>query len=321
MVIIIASVAAGLAVAFVLIAALAHGKRQQSVSQRITTYGAEGPRRKGGGPDTKVQTKVLQGAVDVTEKLATRYGILGRVSLMLEQADVPLRPAEVLFFYLIAVSALFVAGWVLSGFLIAGVVLALVGAAIPPLVLTRKAKKKLQNFEDQLPDTLKLLASTLRSGFSLMQGLEHLAKESGEPARTEFQTVFNEVRLGRPPEQAMREVAERMQSVDLMWTVMAIQIQREIGGNLAELLDTVADTMLSRAALRREIKALTAEGRISGYVLGAFPFVMGAALTIIQPKLISLLFTTMAGIIMIVAAVFAAFLGTLWIRKILAIEV
>ncbi len=141
----------------------------------------------------------------------------------------------------------------------------------PILTLEMRRKRRLRKFEMQLPDVLNLLAGSMRAGFSFNQGLEAVAEEASEPARRELQRVFTESRLGRPVEDALEESANRMYSVDLMWAVMAIRIQREVGGNLAELLDTVARTMTERERLKREILSLTAEGRLSGWVLGIFP--------------------------------------------------
>ena len=147
---------------------------------------------------------------------------------------------------------------------------ALVGV-VPVVMLHRRRKGRLREFQEQLPGTLNLLSGSMRAGFSFAQGLESVANEASQPTRRELQRVFTESRLGRPIEDALEDSAQRMTSVDLMWAVMAIRIQREVGGNLAELLDTVADTMTQRERLRLEIKALTAEGRFSGWILGIFP--------------------------------------------------
>ncbi len=121
-------------------------------------------------------------------------------------------------------------------------------------VARRSASKRLAAFAEALPDTLQLLAGSLRAGFSLVQAVGAVAQEAAEPMATQLQLAFNENRLGRPIEDALDDVAIRMESADLAWVVMAIRIQREVGGNLAELLDTVADTMAQRERVRREIK-------------------------------------------------------------------
>ena len=177
------------------------------------------------------------------------------------------------------------------------IALALLFAAVlvPVVLLHRRRKKRLRNFQMQLPDTLNLLSGSMRAGFSFAQGLETVANEAAEPTRRELQRVFTESRLGRPIEDALEDSANRMASVDLMWAVMAIRIQREVGGNLAELLDTVADTMTQRERIRGEIKALTAEGRFSGWILGIFPIAFVGVLYVVQPDYISVLFDATMG--------------------------
>jgi tight adherence protein B len=161
----------------------------------------------------------------------------------------------------------------------------------------------------------------MRAGFSFAQGLESVANEAAEPTRRELQRVFTESRLGRAVEDALEDTADRMASVDLMWAVMAIRIQREVGGNLAELLDTVADTMTQRERIRHEIKALTAEGRFSGWILGIFPIAFAGVLYTVQPTYMSALFDSSVGIMALIASGVMTFFGFLWLRKILAIEV
>ena len=161
----------------------------------------------------------------------------------------------------------------------------------------------------------------MRAGFSFAQGLEAVAEEASEPARRELQRVYAESRLGRPIEDAMEDSAERMHSVDLLWAVMAIRIQREVGGNLAELLDTVADTMTERERLRHEILSLTAEGRMSAWVLGIFPVVFAGVLYMIQPDYMSSLFHSTVGMMAVGVSIVMACLGFVWLRKIMAIEV
>jgi tight adherence protein B len=148
-----------------------------------------------------------------------------------------------------------------------------------------------------------------------------VAEEASEPAKRELQRVYAESRLGRPIEDALEDSADRMQSIDLVWAVMAIRIQREVGGNLAELLDTVAETMTERERLRHEIMALTAEGRMSAWVLGVFPPAFAVILYLIQPDYMSTLFNSSIGVMAVVASAVMAGFGFLWLRKIMAIEV
>ena len=151
--------------------------------------------------------------------------------------------------------------------------------------------------------------------------LPRQARQGDDPLAVEDRLGAGLGGLGRPIEDALEDSAQRMTSVDLMWAVMAIRIQREVGGNLAELLDTVADTMTQRERLRLEIKALTAEGRFSGWILGLFPVVFAGVLYLIQPDYMGVLFQETMGIMAMIACGVMTFIGFIWLRKILQIEV
>ena len=191
---------------------------------------------------------------------------------MLERANLPLRPAEALFFYVAGVVARRAAArsrWPTAR---RGADRRRHRRAHPARrSCPTSANRRRKQFEALLPDTLQLLASTLRAGYSLMQGVEAVSQEVSEPMGRELRRVVTEARLGRPLEEALDGVADRMESGDFAWAVMAIRIQREVGGNLAELLVTVAETMTERERLRRDVNALTAEGKISAIVLGLLP--------------------------------------------------
>jgi tight adherence protein B len=266
------------------------------------------------------ETALMQRMVGITERLADRAGLLSRTEDALEQADLPLRPPEALFFYFAGVVAVGLLGVLILPIIVA-LSLVLAAAIAPVVMLHRRRKKRLREFQMQLPSTLSLLSGSMRAGFSFAQGLESVANEATQPTRRELQRVFTESRLGRPIEDALEDSASRMASVDLMWAVMAIRIQREVGGNLAELLDTVADTMTARERLRLEVKALTAEGRFSGWILGIFPIAFAGILYLVQPTYMGALFESSFGIIAIIGCVVGTFIGFVWLRKILKIEV
>ena len=272
-------------------------------------------------PDQQLaETKVMQRMVGLTGRLADRAGLLTRTEEALEQADLPLRPPEALFFYGAGVVVSAMLGFLVLPAGPAFIFTALVGV-MPIALLHRRRSKRLRKFQTQLPDTLNLLAGSMRAGFSFVQGLEAVANEATQPTRRELQRVFTESRLGRAIEDALEESARRMASVDLMWAVIAIRIQREVGGNLAELLDTVADTMTQRERLRHEVLALTAEGRLSAWILGVFPIAFAGILYLAQPDYISILFQETVGIAAVGVSGVMMVLGFLWLRKIMAIEV
>lgn len=268
------------------------------------------------------QTALMQRAVEITEDFAERRGLLDRVEVLLERANLPLRAGEALCFYSALVAVLGLLAFAASGWdLVAGLGATVVLALIPLAVVSNIAGRRRKKFIALLPDMLQLLAGSLRAGYSLMQGVEAVSREVEEPMGRELRRVVTEARLGRELEHSLETVGERMDSVDFAWTVMAIRIQREVGGNLAELLLTVSDTMTERVRLRREVAALTAEGKISAIVLGLLPIGLGFAMYLINRSYISLLFTERAGNIALGASILAAFGGFVWMKKIVEIEI
>lgn len=255
------------------------------------------------------------------EEAAQRRGLLNGINAVLEQANIPLRGGEALAAGLgLSVIAGVVAGLFARSTIAAGVgflfVLLLVAAAIQ-FAGTREKRV----FERQLPDTLTLLSTSLRAGYSLLQAVEAVAAEAPQPTGREFGRSIAESRLGRPVVDTMQAIAERMRSQDFQWAVMAIEIQREVGGNLAEVLQTVADTMRQRNRLKGEIRALTAEGRLSAIVLALLPIVLFAFLYTTNRGYLEPLFSVTAGLIAIGAGLGLMGAGIYWLKKIVDIEV
>jgi tight adherence protein B len=294
------------------------GREQPALERRLAGYdkAAPGNTAEPSGPETAV----IQQAVDFTENIARRAGILQRVERALEQSDLPIRASELVFYVPVFGILLFLLLAILVGPWIA-LIAAFVVGLIPVAYVSSKKTRRTRDFEHQLPDMLTLLASSLRAGFALMQGLESVAQEVAEPMRGELQRVFTEVRLGGSLDDALVEAAERMNSRDLAWTAQAIRIQREVGGNLASLLETVADTMQKRERIRREIRTLTAEGRLSAVILSLMPFVIGIMIYILQPDYIKGLFDHTWGVIAVIGAGVSTVIGWFWLRKIVDIEV
>jgi tight adherence protein B len=154
-----------------------------------------------------------------------------------------------------------------------------------------------------------------------MQALDTVAREIPQPAATEFQRVVAEIRLGRPTDDALEALSERVGSSDFRWAVLAVNIQREVGGNLAEILDNVADTLRERAQMRRQIRVLTAEGRLSAWVLTLMPIAIAVYMFAVNPEYIGLLFTTKMGLAMLVGSLILLVIGVFWMRKIVDIDV
>ncbi|MEO6627528.1 MAG: type II secretion system F family protein [Aquihabitans sp.] len=296
-------------------------KNETGLQAVLSPYSEGGPGMAGDDADQSMaQTALLQRAVDMTEGFAERQGFLEKIENMLERADLPLRAAEALFFYVAAVILLGLASLLLFG-LVLGLMTIVLLALLPLAVLSFLANRRGKKFVGQLPDTLNLLSGSLRAGYSLMQGVEAVSQEVSEPMGKELRRVITEARLGRDLEDSMDAVAERMSSLDFSWAVMAIRIQREVGGNLSELLLTVADTMVQRDRLRRDVSALTAEGRISAGILALLPVGLGAFMWIANPEYMNPLIDTGLGQAMLGLSILAAIIGFIWMKKTITIEI
>lgn len=256
--------------------------------------------------------KVMEGRESTTKTMA-----------LMNRADLPWRAGEWFVLRFVAVLVVGAMGFILfrshqTFGLVIGLVLGLLG---PPFLLRRLASRRAKKFEESLPDVLMLVATSLGSGFSLLQALDAVAKDAPEPASKEFSRALAEARIGTDVSDALDHMAVRMDSENMRWTTMAIRIQREVGGNLAETLRTTAATLRERGMLRRQVRALSAEGRLSAYILVALPVLLFVYSYFVNYDYISLLWTTVIGIVMSVAGLISMGLGMLWMRSIVNIEV
>jgi tight adherence protein B len=235
------------------------------------------------------------GMAEAGDRLATASGFSARLEAKLEQAEFPMKAGE--FAALIVLCA--IAGGILGALLLGNIIFVLLIAAaasvIPYVWLVRARKKRQKMMAEQLPDVLSILASSLRAGHSFLQALDQVAGEIKDPSAGEFHRVVSEIRLGRSIDDAMVEMADRVGSEDMRWAVMAVNIQRQVGGNLAEVLDIVANTVRERAYVQRQVRVLSAEGRLSIAILSALPFGIFIYLALMNPEYVNPLFTTMLG--------------------------
>jgi Flp pilus assembly protein TadB len=198
---------------------------------------------------------------------------------------------------------------------------ALIGWLSMRMTLSFLIRRRRTAFAAQLPDLLQLVASALQSGFSLLQALDAMVREDAQPAAGEFSRALAEARLGADLEDCLDAVVARTESDDLRWTVMAIRIQRAVGGNLAEILMTIAGTIRERAYLRRQVHALTSEGRLSAYILVALPVVIGTWLFLTDGTYMRVLYTTLLGELLLLGAFVLLVVGSLWMRHMIKLEV
>jgi tight adherence protein B len=272
------------------------------------------------GVQDLVEGRFIQRAITVVGDLAARHGLMPVVEGRLDQADLPVRPAEALFLNLVAAVIAGALGLLLGNVFWGLAALAAV-AAVPWVVVGVLAERRTKAFVAQLPDMLQLLSTTLRSGFSILQGLDTVAHQLPDPTGKEMRHVVAEAKLGRPLLSALEEVSGRVHSEDFEWVVTAIGIQREVGGNLAELLDIVAETMNARSRLRREAHTLTAEGRLSAIVISVLPIVIGLFVYATNPSYLNPLFHSSLGELMFYGSVVLGLAGILWIRRLVKFEI
>ena len=254
-------------------------------------------------------------------RVAEVGGFSSKLDQRLEQANFPLKSGEFVVVTALAAVGGAVLATLLSQPLPMVFVIAAGSGAVPYVLLVLAQRRKDAKLRAQLPDVLTIMASSLRAGHSFLQALDTVSKEIDEPAATEFTRVVAEIRLGRPAEDALWAMGERIASEDFKWAVLAINIQREVWGNLAEILDTVADTIREREKIRRDVDTLTMEGRLSAYVLIALPFAIAGYMTLVNPDYIGLLFTTGIGLVLLVVAGALMVGGYVWMRKVIKIDV
>ena len=260
-------------------------------------------------------------ATAMAETLVRRGNLEETFLDRLEAAGLNMRVAE---FVLISLGSAFIPPLlvlVLTRNLLVTVVVVLLGTVGPFLYLSVMASRRQAKFEEQLPSTLQLLSGALQAGHSLQQAVDTVVHEAGDPIAGEFQRVLTEARLGRPLEEAFEAMATRTNSIDFKWTVMAIRLQRQVGGNLAEVLSTVSQTIRDRYALKRQVKALSAEGRLSSLILSILPLLMFVALLIFNPVFLRPLFSTGIGLMMMAGAAVLMLFGVFWLKKITEIKV
>jgi tight adherence protein B len=263
---------------------------------------------------------LVAGTVQFAGKMVEQVDTRGSLKQQLEEAHIPMRPGE---FVIISLAAGLAIGAVLTG--ITGMWLfGLGGLVMGPLggmaYLKRKITARRNAFAAQLPDALSLIASSLAAGHTFLRAIQMMCEESEAPLSEEFGRVVSETRLGDPVVDALARMAQRLQLRDLDWVVQAIRIQQTVGGKLADLLHTLADFIRAREEVRREIMVLTAEGRMSAWVLGGLPLFLLLAIQVIDPNYLKPMFQGW-GIIVLAATAASVAVGVSIIRRMVNIEV
>jgi tight adherence protein B len=260
-------------------------RRESSIDDRLKAFGARNApvmvaKQGGGGLQ-------IAGMVD---RAVGRQTFAQRLARDLARADLKITVGE----YLVAVAVLVCLGILMGMVLrnvVIGLVLVLAAIIVPRLIVSQRRATRLRDFNSQLADTITLLANSMRSGYSLLQAMELVSREARPPMSTEFERVVREVGLGLSPDEALGNLVRRIQSDDLELMVTAINVQREVGGNLAEILDTISSTIRDRVKLKGEIRVLTSQQQYSGYIIAAMPVALALVLFAINPSYMTRLFT------------------------------
>ena len=269
---------------------------------------------------TETRSPIVAGAVDVAAKLVDHYDTGGRLAAVLERARIPLRPGEYVFVTSLAAGVLaFLLAAVTQAWLlgIAAAVAVVVAAARVPGVRIRRRSRAIA---DQLPDALSLIASSLSAGHTFLRAIQLMVEESEPPLSEEFALVVHETRLGDPLVDALDRMARRTGVRDLVWVMQAIRIQQASGGKLADLLHSLADFIRGREEVRREVQVLTAEGRMSAWVLSALPVLLLVAIQVTTPTYLAPMFSGW-GLAVLAATAASMVTGTVILFRMVKIEV
>ncbi len=255
------------------------------------------------------------------DAILARSPRLQKLPLLIEHAGVSWSPTT---FFMLTFGGAFAAGMfglVARGGLLVPVVLAALVGWMPYWYLTFRKKRQLARFEEIFPEAVDMLGRAIRAGHPLSAGIQMVGQEIAEPVAAEFRTVFEEQRFGVPFSDALMGLVDRIDLVDVRIFTTAVLIQREVGGNLAEILDSISGTIRSRFKIRRQLRTFTAQGRMSGMVVGTMPIVVGLGFYAMNPEYIQPLFDEPVGRAMIAMGITLQIVGYLWIRRIVDIEI
>jgi tight adherence protein B len=262
---------------------------------------------------------------DFFNRMGEGTDLFDGISKNLARADIKLRPAEYLAGRFISGALVAAIGFFAVGqSILLSIVFFFVGLFIPPFYVGFAQKRRLKSFDNQLSDMINLMVNGLRAGFSTLQAMESVSRELPSPISDEFRRVVQEVQLGLTIEDALDHLIRRINSDDLDLVITAINVQREVGGNLAEILDTISHTIRERVRIKGQISALTAQGQATGWVIAALPFALTGILFAVNREYIMVLFepaTRGCGIPMVILAFIMVIAGMIAVQKIVSIDI
>jgi tight adherence protein B len=276
-------------------------------------------RRPGTPPAPSLLTRATNAATTAIDKFLRKRGNTASTATALELAGIKMRVQDFVLILCGATLGFGAVGVLLSGSPLGGL-LALVVPILVKIILSARTGRRQKAFANQLDDGLQMMASNLRAGHGLLQALDAVARDAPQPLSEEFARVVNETRVGRDLGQALEETAARMGSKDMIWIAQAIQISRQVGGNLAEVLDQVGHTIRERGQIRRQVSTLSAEGRLSAVILILLPFGVAGFIMVTNPGYLMKFTHSLIGYGLLGAAVVLLVLGGVWLRKVTTLK-
>ena len=294
------------------------GRRMQ---QRLRDVSAVADVSGDGETEATVVKQKVEGSMKGVERLVASTRLGPGLARLIEQSGVRTTPGAIAMISVVTAAAVAVLTMLFVRQPVAPLVAGLVGVMVPTLFLRNRRSARLKKFEEQFPEALDLLSRAIRAGHAFQTAMSMVASEMKEPVGTEFKKTFEQQNFGLPLKDALNELAQRIAILDVRFFVTAVLIQRESGGNLAEILNNLAHVVRERFKILRQVRVHTAHGRFTGYVLLALPAALGVALSFINPEHMHMLFFEHMGQMMLLGAIVMQTVGFIWIRQVIKIEV
>lgn len=300
---------------------LTFGSGEKQIEKRLHSYTRTGEKVE--APKERVKPGKEHGItfLEGVKSQLEKKGWAQQLELELQKADIPMKGSEMAIAMIGSLAGGILLFWIIVPNILGPLIGGLLGYLTPTMFVRIKQKQRLARFNMQINDCLTMISNSLKAGYSFFQAIDLVSREMPEPISKEFGRVLKEMNLGASTEEALEDMVTRVGSNDLDMVVQAVLIQRQVGGNLAEVLDKIAFTIRERIRIKAEIKTITAQGRMSGIIIALMPVALAMILATLNPEYFSLLWTTIIGKVMIAFAVMLEIIGVVVIRKIVNIRI
>ena len=312
--------AAGIVGVWMLVAGRSQLRQEKAITQRLQDLGTPAAQAGTAAPESLVIEQAA-GPMQNVELVASRALKGSSFEMWVKQSGTKMSMSMCMLMSLMLGTLASIVAMTFAHVWWAGLIAFVVGISVLPLLLRQKRASRLYKFEEHFPEALDLLSRAVRAGHAFSAGMKMVADELSEPVGPEFRKAFDEQNYGLPLKESLNNLSERIPLLDVRFFSTAVLIQRDTGGNLAEILDNLANVVRERFKIRRQVRVHTAHGRFTGYVLMALPAFLAVALSFINPEHMNLLFEEKIGQMMIVGCIVMQAVGFIWIKKIVKIEV